>query len=195
MLKIGVTGNIGAGKSQVCRIFELLAIPVYYADPRAKALMVQDPGLVDSIKELLGQKAYIPSGELDRIFVSSIVFKDRAKLEAFNELVHPTVGHDFERWANEQQSAYCIKEAALLFESGSYKQLDHTILVVADKEIRMRRVMARDHLSENQIRDRMDKQMPQEEKMKMTDLIIDNNGPIGLVGQVLNYHRRFIRQG
>jgi len=194
MFKIGITGNIGAGKTQVCQIFELLDIPVYYADPRAKGLMVEDKVLVASIKNLLGEEAYYGEGGLNRSYISSVVFKNRAKLEALNQLVHPAVARDFEKWANNQKSAYCIKEAALLFESGSYEQLDKTILVVADEAIRLQRVMARDGMKEHEVKARMKNQMAQEVKEKLADHVIDNNGSKGLVVQVLKLHRSFIKR-
>lgn len=189
MLKIGVTGNIGAGKTQVCQIFELLDIPIYYADPRAKSLMVRDVVLVEAIKSLLGEQAYLDDGQLDRKYISSIVFGNKEKLERLNGLVHPAVARDFESWSGQQKTPYCIKEAALLYEAGSYKQLDKTILVIADEEVRLKRVMARDGFPEEQIRARMDNQMAQEEKIKLADFILDNNGKKGLVGQVLGLHQ------
>jgi dephospho-CoA kinase len=192
MLKIGVTGNIGAGKTQVCQIFELLDIPVYYADPRAKSLMVEDKLLVHAIKSLLGEQAYQEDGQLDRKYISNLVFRDRAKLNLLNGLVHPAVARDFEKWTSMQRAPYCIKEAALLFEAGSYKQLDKTVLVVADEEIRLRRVLARDGLPEEQVRARMANQMSQEEKIKLADYILHNNGDQGLVKQVLALHPRLL---
>jgi dephospho-CoA kinase len=192
MLKIGVTGNIGAGKTQVCQIFELLDIPVYYADPRAKSLMVEDKLLVHAIKSLLGEQAYQEDGQLDRKYISNLVFRDRAKLNLLNGLVHPAVARDFEKWTSMQRAPYCIKEAALLFEAGTYKQLDKTVLVVADEEIRLRRVLARDGLPEEQVRARMANQMSQEEKIKLADYILHNNGDQGLVKQVLALHPRLL---
>jgi dephospho-CoA kinase len=191
MLRIGVTGNIGAGKSVVCRIFELLGVPVYYADPAARSLMERDPRLVEEIKKLFGKGAYTNDGALNRKYLGQIVFKDRNMLEKLNALVHPAVARDFEAWAGRQQATYCIKEAALLFESGSYQELDQTILVVAAENTRLRRVMERDGLTESEVRLRMDKQMPQEEKEKWADHIIDNNGNTGLVRQVLQLHKVF----
>jgi len=164
MIKIGITGNIGAGKSQVCRIFELLEIPVYYADPRARQLMKSDPELKKKIQKLLGPESYDQHGELNRQYIGQIIFKDKTALTSLNNLVHPAVGLDFNTWAKNQKSPYILKEAALLFESGSYKQLDLTVLVKASEAVRLRRVVARDGIDRSAVLDRMRNQMAEEEK-------------------------------
>ena len=194
MKKIGVTGNIGAGKSQVCRIFAILGVPIYSADEMAKQLMVSDEKLIHQIRKLFGPGAYDANGQLCRAFIAGIVFADRHQLDALNALVHPAVARDFDRWTDLQKGPYVIKEAALLFESGSYRQLDHMILVRADEKTRLQRVMHRDQLSETEVRKRMDNQMPQETKEKLTDLYIDNDGKRPLVAQVLQLHTLFMKQ-
>ncbi|HAQ39268.1 MAG TPA: dephospho-CoA kinase, partial [Saprospirales bacterium] len=136
MLKIGVTGNIGSGKSQVCRIFELLGIPVYYADEKAKELMINNKDLVSSIKTLIGTESYFSDGGLNTAFISERIFKDKSLLEQLNAWVHPAVAFDFMDWCLAQQSQYVIKEAALLYESGSYKDLDEIIMVTAPEKLR-----------------------------------------------------------
>lgn len=193
MLKVGITGNIGAGKSQVCHIFELLDVPVYYADPRARQLMTQNKELAESIRQLLGKNAYQEDGSLNRKYISGMVFTDREKLERLNGLVHPAVRIDFIDWcAKNSLQRYVIKEAALLFEAKSYLELDYTVLVVANESIRLKRVMERDGADEQQVRDRMNNQMPEEKKRKLADFMIENNGESSLVGQVLRLHRQFL---
>lgn len=190
-LKVGITGGIGSGKSTVCKIFEVLGIPVYYADDRAKFLMVKDIQLVQAIKHLLGDQAYSEDGQLDRAYVAGIIFKDQKKLEALNALVHPAVADDGKKWHLSQKNVpYTLKEAALLFEAGSYKHLDRLICVVAPKDLRIQRVMARDQIEETAVLARMDKQWPQAKKAGLSDFIIYNDGSIPLIPQVLSIHKK-----
>ena len=195
MKKIGVTGNIGAGKSEVCRIFGLLGLPVYGADERAKSLMVSDWELAGQIKALLGPESYNTEGQIDRAYIAQRVFGHPEMLRALNALVHPAVGRDFQHWCLEQQAPDVIKEAALLFESGSYRELDRVILVRADEATRLVRVKYRDKSDEKEIKKRMESQMSQLEKEKLTDWFIDNNGFEPLVLQVLHMHRRILALG
>ena len=192
MLTIGVTGNIGAGKTQICLIFEVLGIPVYYADIEARRLMREDEKLITSIRKLIGEKAYLGNGELDRKYIAAIVFNDKNKLEALNALVHPAVAKDFKKWATRQQAAYVIKEAALLIEAGSYKDLDRNILVVADEDVRLNRVVKRDNVNERDVLARMRNQMDQESKKEYVDHIVYNNPGQFLVKQVMQLHREFL---
>ncbi|GAB5554508.1 MAG: dephospho-CoA kinase [Saprospiraceae bacterium] len=191
--KIGITGGIGSGKSTVCKIFEVLGIPVYYADDRAKSLMVQDKALVEAIKKLLGEAAYQADGQLDRGYVANIIFRDKDKLAALNALVHPAVAKDGESWHFSQKNVpYTLKEAALLFEAGSYKHLDKLICVVAPKAMRLKRVMERDQVEESAVLARMDKQWPQSKKAVLSDFIIYNDGSIPLIPQVLRIHKKLV---
>jgi dephospho-CoA kinase len=188
-LKIGITGGIGSGKTTVCRIFEALGIPVYYADSRAKWLMVNDRQLINSIKNLLGTRAYLPDGSLNRSYISQLVFNDQSLLSQLNALVHPAVAEDTLKWHNEQREVpYTLKEAALLFESGSHLHLDKIIAVTAPEPLRIQRVMQRDDVSEAQVRSRIDKQMPEAEKIARADYIIYNDGQQLIVPQVLEIH-------
>ncbi len=191
MLKVGVTGGIGSGKTTVCKVFEALGIPVYYADDRAKWLMVHNPDLVHGIKKLFGEEAYTADGQLDRPFIARKAFGDSTILGKLNALVHPAVAIDGERWHNEQSGVpYTIKEAALLFESGSYRFLDRVITVYAPAEMRIRRVMERDGLSREAVTARMERQMPEEEKIEKADFVIQNDGSRSLVRQVWQIHRQ-----
>jgi dephospho-CoA kinase len=191
MIKVGITGGIGSGKSTVCRIFETLGIPVYYADDRAKWLMTHDPELVKGIKALIGEDAYLPDGSLDRAKIASVIFNDKEKLAAMNALVHPAVWQDGENWHNSHSEVpYTLKEAALLFETGGYQLMDKMITVYAPKALRLERVMQRDGSKEEEVLARMDKQMPDERKMELADFVIHNDGQQSLIRQVLDIHRQ-----
>lgn len=193
LLKVGITGGIGSGKTTVCKVFETLGIPVYYADGKAKQLMVSDPRLVAGIKALFGPGSYLRDGALNRPFIAGLVFNNDEKLKQLNALVHPAVAEDAGRWHHAQENVpYTLKEAALLFESGSYKQLDKLITVSAPEELRIQRVMERDHVSAEEVRARMNKQMPEEEKVKRSDFVIYNDGEHSLIRQVLDIHRALL---
>lgn len=255
MLKIGITGGIGSGKSTACRIFEMLGIPIYYADTEAKRLMVSDPLLVNHIRGLFGNEAY-RSGEignsgtggtpgannkpgtsskprtshepgadsesgasskprtsskpgasskpktnnepwavgaslsLNREYISGIVFYDRRKLAELNAAVHPAVARDFERWAKVQSAPYIIEESAILFESGASRNMDYTVTVTAPEELRIRRVMSRDGVSEEAVRQRIANQMSEKERNDLADFIIIADEKRLLIPQVLDLHEK-----
>lgn len=190
MLKAGITGGIGSGKTTVCKIFETLGIPVYYADDRAKWLMTHDEHLMSEIRNAFGADAYTPDGQLNRAYLSGVVFSDAEKLKQLNALVHPAVFNDGSAWHQAQTGApYTLREAALLYESGSYKAIDKMIVVTAPLALRIARVMERDNISEAAVRARIEKQWPEEEKIKRADYVIYNDGAQLLVPQVLKIHR------
>lgn len=184
MLKIGLTGGIGSGKSTVARVFELLGIPVYYADDRARLLMNEDPELKASILAEFGSEAY-NAGGLDRRYLASVVFNNREKLEQLNALTHPVTIRDAERWMQQQHTPYIIKEAALLFESGATASLDKVIGVYAPQHLRVQRVMRRDGLPVEEIMKRISRQLDEEMKMKLCDYVISNNDQELVLPQVL----------
>jgi len=191
MLKVGITGGIGSGKTTVCQIFETLGIPVYYADDRAKAIMVENEQVIRQIKTLFGAEAYLPDGSLNRAHIANIAFNDQEKLSQLNAIVHPAVFADGDQWHQQQTNVpYTLKEAALLFESGSYQQMDKMITVFAPEELRIQRVVKRDATSEEQVRQRIAKQMSDEEKMKLADYVIHNDGQQALLPQVLQLHQK-----
>jgi len=192
MLKIGLTGGIGSGKSTVAKIFETLGIPVYYADDVAKRLMNAHPELRSSIIQHFGEASY-RDDSLDRKYLASIVFNDPVKLEQLNALTHPVTMQDAEDWMNKQISPYVIKEAALLFESGAAGQLDQVIGVYAPQHIRVKRVMERDGMTVEEIMKRMSRQIDEEMKMKLCNFIIVNNEQQLVIPQVLELHQRFIK--
>ena len=188
MIKIGITGGIGSGKTTVCKLFESLNIPIYYADGRAKWLMGNDPQLKKNITELFGEEAYLVDGTLNRVFISTIAFQNQAKLSELNALVHPAVQKDGEIWFSQQKNApYAIKEAALLIESNSYKQLDEIIVVTAPIEVRVERVMLRDSVKKEAVMARVSKQMSDKDRAQFADYVIDNNGK-DLMEQVMKIH-------
>lgn len=195
MLKVGITGGIGSGKTTVCRMFEALGVPVYYADDRAKWLMREDKELVAALRAVFGSQVYLENGEINRSHLSQLVFNDKTKLAKLNNLVHPAVFRDAEDWQQEQAAqgqAYSLKEAALLFETGSNKQLDKIIVVTAPEALRIQRVMQRDNLEEEQVLARMRNQMPQEEKEAKADFLIHNIELEDLDEEVNQVHQQLL---
>jgi dephospho-CoA kinase len=191
MLRVGLTGGIGSGKSTVARIFEVLGIPVYYADEAARHIMNTDEELIASMIKNFGEGAY-KEGMLDRAYIASIVFDDTEKLSLLNSLTHPATIRDADRWITRQTSPYIIKEAALLFESGSNKYLDHIIGVSAPQEKRISRVMARDNVTREQVLQRLKKQMDEDIKLKLCDSIITNDEEHLVIPQVMELHQKFL---
>jgi dephospho-CoA kinase len=191
MKKIGITGCIGSGKSTVSKVFATLGVPLYDADTRAKNLMVTSPTLVLSIKQLFGNEAYLPSGELNRKHISAIAFTDKTILTQLNTLVHPAVFNDFEEWCNNQQTLYIIKEAALMFESDSYKQLDEIIVVTAPEELRIQRTIERDGSTREAVLNRMKNQYSQAEKLERAQYELKNDERELVLPQVLQLHSLF----
>jgi dephospho-CoA kinase len=189
-LKIGITGGIGSGKTTVCRVFEVLGIPVYYADDRAKWLMANDEELIGKVKAIFGAAAYDKSGQLNRAHIAKLAFGNEGLLQQLNVAVHPAVGKDAEEWHAEKSGMpYTLKEAALLYESGSFERLDAVIVVTAPEEVRLQRVMERDGAEEEAVRARMRKQMPEKEKARRADYIIENDGQHSLIRQVRSIHQ------
>ena len=193
MLKIGITGNIGSGKTTVSKVFELLGTPVFYADDEAKKVMTTDGILIGEIKSTFGEQAYFDNGELNRKHIASIVFNNEEELKKLNNLVHPAVFRAFSAWAeNHKNTPYVLKEAALLFESGSYKMCDYNITVNAPLETRIQRVIQRDGLSRQEIERRELNQLPEEKKVQLADYVINNDGTKLVIPQVLELHRVFL---
>lgn len=192
MLRIGLTGGIGSGKSVVARIFEVLGIPVYYADKAARRLMQEDPQLKQAIIENFGAESFIED-KLNRSFISSIVFNDPGKLQLLNSLVHPATMRDSEAWTKNQSTPYAIHEAALIFEASVNKRLDYVIGVSAPREIRIKRVMERDGISSEDVEKRMKRQMDEEAKLKLCDFIIMNDDDQMIIPQVLSMHEQILK--
>ena len=192
MKRIGLTGGIGSGKSTVAYIFEVLGIPVYYADAASKRLMNDDQELKDKIKNAFGEDAYV-NESLNREYLSEQVFNDSEKIILLNSIVHPATIKDAEEWMQMQKAPYVIKEAALIFESGSNKGLDYIIGVKSPIELRIKRAMQRDNISAEQVRARMDKQMDEETKIRLCDYVIVNDEQQMLIPQVLALHEKFLK--
>lgn len=191
MVRVGMTGGIGSGKSTVSRVFETLGVPVYYTDPRAKALMTTDPKIIAQLTALLGPQTYV-DGILDRQYVASRIFTDRELIRQVNAMVHPRVAADFRRWAEEQSDApYVILECAIMFESGFAELTDYVVTVSADTEQRVERASRRDGIEERQVRERMANQMTDDERESHADFTIHNSDHDMVLRQVLELHKFF----
>ena len=194
MLKIGITGSIGAGKSTVAGIFKVLGIPVFDADATAKNILNTDSVLREQIAATFGSETY-KNGLLDRKYLATLVFNNPNQLAKLNALVHPASIEAANIWAKhceEQGSPYILKEAALLFEAGTNVGLDFIIGVTAPVEMRIARVMERDHVTREEVLKRMQHQLDDTEKMKRCNFVIDNNEASLVIPEVLALHARFI---
>jgi dephospho-CoA kinase len=191
MLKVGLTGGIGAGKSTVAHIFEILGIPVYHADQEAKRLMQTNPSLIEKIKIAFSEKAYV-EGILDRQYLSSLVFNNKQQLELLNSIVHPFTIQDGLEWMKKQNSPYAIKEAALIFESGSQGEFDFIIGVFAPPAMRIHRTIQRDQVEREKVMSRMEKQLDENIKMKLCNHVLINNEQTLLTPQVIALHEQLI---
>ena len=175
MLKVGITGGIGSGKSTITSLFHDLGVPIYNSDERAKWLLSNDVDLMDQIKILFGQESY-SNNKLNRAHIANIVFQDNDMLKQLNAIVHPLVKIDFENWLLlQKKEPLVIKEAAILIERGAYKELDVLIVVLADKKTRIKRVINRDNVSKEDVEKRMETQISDSERLKFANFSVDNN--------------------
>lgn len=193
MLKVGITGGIGSGKSVVCRVFATLGIPIFNADDAARHLMENDTILMQSIINSLGEDTYI-AGKPDRERIATIVFNNPSLLQKLNALVHPATIHYANEWIQQQTSPYVIKEAAIFFESGSYTEMDVIIGVYAPQELRIARAMKRSNLTRENVSAIMARQLNEEEKMKRCNHIIVNDDTKALLPQVLHLHKLLLKK-
>ncbi len=173
-MKLGITGGIGSGKTSVCKVFNVLGIPVFSADPEAREIMDNDRIIKREINEIVGKNIY-PGGQLNRMELASLIFNNRDLLEKVNSLVHPVVFEHFNCWAEKQTTPYVIMEAAILFESGASKLVDRIATIVAPVEERISRVTRRNKLNRDQVMERIKNQMTDEERIKMSDYVINNS--------------------
>ena len=173
MMVVGLTGGIGSGKSTIAKAFAALGIAVFNSDEQAKALIATDAQVKERIIAAFGEEAY-QNGEYNRAYIAQIVFNNSEKLAILNGIVHPALAKYFKRWAKAQTSPYVLKEAAILFESGSYKDCDYIITVTAPEEVRIARVMARDHCTEAQVRVRMAQQWSDAQRIALSNAVIEN---------------------
>lgn len=190
MLKVGITGGIGSGKSMVCQVFTALGIPVFNADDAARHLMEHDAVLVAAIATLLGPEVY-ENGRMVREKVSATIFRQPALLQQLNALVHPATIAYAEKWMRQQTTPYIIKEAAIFFESGSYTEMDIMVGVYAPVETRIARVIKRGNTTREKVLDIMARQMNEEEKMNRCDYIVTNDDRTAILPQVLRLHDIF----
>ena len=190
MIKVGLCGGIGSGKSTVCRLFRSLGVSVYIADDRAKQLMVSSPELIAAITEAFGAECYT-DGSLNRSYLAAQVFSDNSKLKLLNSIVHPAVCRDFVVWAEAQSGEYVVVESAILFESGLDKVVDISVAVVVDSSTAIERAMARDGASREAIEARMAVQMSANQLTALADYTIDNTTLEALEAQVVNLDKIF----
>jgi len=195
MLKVGITGGIGSGKSTVCKVFKTLGIPVFEADVKAKNLMNHDPELRRQLIHLFGPSVYQPDQTIDRKYLSGIVFSDASLLRKLNEIVHPAVRTAFHEWYLIQHSPYVIHEAAILFESGFYKLMDKTIAVITDENQRIDRVVKRDNSTIELVRQRIKNQWNDEQRIKLADFVIGNNDDELIIPQIIEIDKKLKSNG
>ncbi|GAB3429095.1 dephospho-CoA kinase [Niabella aquatica] len=189
MLKIGLTGGIGSGKTTIAKIFSTLGIPVYDADSAAKLLMHTHDEIRQQLTATFGKDTF-KNNQLNRAYLAGVVFGNEEKLRKLNAITHPVTIQDSINWFNRQTAPYAIKEAALIFESGSNEHLDYTIGVWAPRQLRAERILLRGELTEPQIYERMARQMNEEQKMQLCDFVIKNDGTSSVLQQVFRLHQQ-----
>jgi dephospho-CoA kinase len=190
-MEIGVTGGIGSGKTSVCKVFNVLGIPVFSADYEAKRIMNSDHEIMDHVRSIAGKDVYA-SGSLDRMELARIIFKNKKLLKAINRIVHPVVFSNYKIWARSSSAPYVIMEAAILFESKAAHFVDKVITVVAPVEERIERVVRRNKLTREQVIDRINNQMDDEEKIKHSDWVINNSEHEMIIPAILKIHEEII---
>lgn len=195
MVKVGITGGIGSGKSTVCKVFKVLGIPVFEADTVAKQLMNANPLIRELLIHLFGESVYQPDQTIDRKYLAGIVFSNPSLLEQLNAIVHPAVQNEFEKWCQTQQSPYVLHEAAILFESGFYKLMDKTIAVVVNEDERIQRVMKRDKITAELVKQRIRNQLSDDERIKMADFVISNNENELIIPQIIDIDKKIRTNG
>ncbi len=192
MIRVGITGNIGSGKTLSSMVFNKLGIPVFEADQQAKALYMEQE-IKAKMSVRFGDQIYFSNGQLNKKKLADILFNDPKAVSFVNNLIHPAVRQKFSSWVDQQTNCpYILYEAAILFETGYYKQLDYNILVVAPAEIRIKRVMERDHVGLDAVKKRMQYQWSDEQKKELSDFIIKNDNENLLIPQVLAIHRNLL---
>lgn len=191
MIKVGLTGGIGSGKSLVARILHAFGVPVYDSDSATKQLYITNPALKSKLIQSFGEQAYYEDGQLNRRFLGNLVFNDKSKLKLINEIVHPFVKLDFEEWLKtKKHKEYVVKEAAVLIESGAYRQVDKIVVVTAPREIRIDRVMKRDKTSKEEVIKRIDNQLSDEKMLSFANYVVVNDGDKALLPQIIRFHNQ-----
>ena len=190
---VGLTGGIGSGKTTIANFFKELGVPIYIADTEAKALMNRSKVIKRKLIALFGDNAY-QNEKLNRDFLSKQIFNNKDLLQKMNAIVHPKVASHFTRWVKKQEAPYVISEAAILFENGSYKKYDYIITVTAPEEVRLKRVMSRDNSSKEKVKSVMNNQLKDEEKIKLSDYVIQNINLEEAKAQVLQIHQNLLQK-
>jgi dephospho-CoA kinase len=193
-ITVGITGGIGSGKSTVCEIFKILGIPIFEADKVAKNLMNENSVIRQNLVDWFGNEIY-SGNQLNRKLLAGLIFNNNTLLTNVNNLVHPIVREEFEKWKNKQETAYSVYEAAILFESGFYKLMDFTVLIIAPEQIRINRVMKRDNLSLEQVTARINNQWPDDEKRKLATTVIINDNKNLIIPQIIEIDKKLKRDG
>lgn len=189
---VGLTGGIGSGKTTVAKQFKALGVPVYIADEEAKKLMSKSKIIKRKLIQLFGENAYI-NEELNKPFIADIIFNDANYLEQMNAIIHPRVAKHFEKWVLKQNTAYVIKEVAILFENGGYKQCDYIITVTAPIALRIERLLKRDNTTKKKINDIIKNQWSDDDKVKLSDFVIENTSLENTKKQVVKTHRQIVK--
>jgi len=195
MIKVGITGGIGSGKSTVCKVFKVMGIPVFEADTVAKQLMTTDPEIRRQLIQVFGAVVYLPDQSIDRKYLAGLVFNSPSLLAELNSIVHPAVLKEFDEWCLTKQTTYILHEAAILFESGFYKLMNQIIAVVANEDERIQRVMKRDGATIELVRQRMKNQLSDAERIKLADFVISNNDNELIIPQILNIDKKIRANG
>jgi len=195
MLKVGITGGIGSGKSTVCKVFSVLGIPVFESDKIAKELMNTDAEIHRQLVDLFGAAVYLPDHTINRKYLAGIVFNDPSLLARLNTIVHPVVRKTFFDWCEKQQTPYIIHEAAILFESGFYKMMDKTITVVTSERERIQRVMKRDGITPEMVNERIKNQWNDQQRKELADFVIGNNDDELVIPQVIEIDKKLRAHG
>ncbi|RLJ64279.1 dephospho-CoA kinase [Lacinutrix venerupis] len=192
MITVGLTGGIGSGKTTVAKAFEALDIPIYIADDEAKKLMNNSKVIRRKLIKLFGEEAYL-NGTLNKPYLAKAIFNNKELLKKMNAIVHPKVGKHFVKWKNKQTAPYVIKEAAILFENGSYKNYDYIITVTAPEETRIKRVLKRDNSNVKKVKAIIANQWPDIEKIKLSDFVIENIDIKKTKEEVLKTHQQLLK--
>ncbi len=195
MIKVGITGGIGSGKSTACKVFSFLGIPVFEADIVAKQLMNTDPEIRSKLINLFGTSVYLPDRTIDRKHLAGIVFNNAPLLAQLSKIVHPEVHKSFDNWCRNQHSPYILHESAILFETGFYKLMDKSIVVVANQGQRIERVMKRDKTTHALVKQRIKNQLNDEEKIKLADFVIGNNDNELIIPQIVEIDKKIRANG
>ena len=190
MKKIGLTGGIGSGKSYIAKQFEALGVPVYYSDKEAKELMISDKDIIQDIKREFGDKSYHKDGSLNKPHLAGIIFNDAHKRDSINKIVHPRVKNHFEKWSLLQTAPYCLKEAAIIFETNSQSELDSILTVISDMDLRVKRTIKRDGTNRKTVFSKMKAQFSDFQRLQLTNFVIFNDRDTDLKRQILHIHKK-----